>query len=229
MFVKAIQELNRLYDTFGRHIDHEEIGFIISLVQKATLGLAVPLSGDPLKGIQVMGLLETRNLNFDKVVILGFNEGIVPKSSAGNSFIPDSIRRVYGLPVLENQDAISAYMVYRLIQRAGNINFVYNSLTDESTSGEPSRILKQLAYESGFDFSYHSLDLNVRTEPVKEIQIEKTGNAAVQASLQKYLDKQRTLSPSAITQYILNPIDFFFNYIAGIKEPKEVTCSCRSK
>lgn len=223
LFVKAIQELNRLYDTFGRHVDLEEIGFIISLVQKATLGLAVPLSGDPLKGIQVMGLLETRNLNFDKVVMLGFNEGIVPKSSAGNSFIPDSIRRVYGLPVLENQDAISAYMVYRLIQRARNINFVYNSLTDESISGEPSRILKQLAYESGFDFTYHSLDLNVRTEPVKEIQIEKTGNAAVQASLQKYLDKQRTLSPSAITQYILNPIDFFFNYIAGIKEPKEVT------
>lgn len=223
LFVKAIQELNRLYDTFGRHIDDEEIGFILSLVQKATMGLAVPLSGDPLKGIQVMGLLETRNLNFDKVVILGFNEGIVPKSSAGNSFIPDSIRRVYGLPVLENQDAISAYMVYRLIQRARNINFVYNSLTDESTSGEPSRILKQLAYESGFNFSYHSLDLNVRTEPVKEIQIEKTGNAAIQASLQKYLDKEKTLSPSAITQYILNPIDFFFNYIAGIKEPKEVT------
>jgi ATP-dependent helicase/nuclease subunit B len=223
LFVKAIQELNRLYDTFGRHIDNEEISFILSLVQKAMIGLAVPLSGDPLKGIQVMGLLETRNLNFDKVVILGFNEGIVPKSSAGNSFIPDSIRRVYGLPVLENQDAISAYMVYRLIQRARNINFVYNSLTDESTSGEPSRILKQLAYESGFDFNYYTLDLNVRTEPVKEIQIEKTGNTAIQASLQKYLNKQRTLSPSALTQYILNPIDFFFNYIAGIKEPKEVT------
>ncbi|SMC68765.1 PD-(D/E)XK nuclease family protein [Pedobacter africanus] len=223
LFVKIIQELNRLYDTFGRDVGHEEIPFIISLVQKAIMGLAVPLSGDPLKGIQLMGLLETRNLNFDKVVMLGFNEGIVPKSSAGNSFIPDSIRRVYGLPVLENQDAISAYMVYRLIQRAENINFVYNSLTDESTSGEPSRILKQLAYESGFDFSYYSLDLNVRTEPVKEVQIKKEGNAAIQAGLQRYLDKNKTLSPSALTQYILNPIDFFFNYIAGIKEPKEVT------
>ena len=116
---------------------------------KSAEALLCHFPGDPLKGIQVMGLLETRNLNFDKVVMLGFNEGIVPKSSAGNSFIPDSIRRVYGLPVLENQDAISAYMVYRLIQRAGNINFVYNSLTDESTSGEPSRILKQLATRVG--------------------------------------------------------------------------------
>lgn len=223
LFVKAIQELNRLYDTFGKHVDHEEISFLISLAQKAIMGLSVPLSGDPLKGIQVMGLLETRNLNFDKVVMLGFNEGIVPKSSAGNSFIPDSIRRVYGLPVLENQDAISAYMVYRLVQRAKHVAFVYNSLTDESTSGEPSRILKQLAYESGFKFSYHSLDLNVRTAPLKEITIRKEGNAAIQEGLRKYLDKQKTLSPSALTQYILNPIDFFFNYIAGIKEPKEVT------
>ena len=223
LFVKAIQELNRLYDTFGKHVDHEEITFIISLVQKALMGLAVPLSGDPLKGIQVMGLLETRNLNFDKVVMLGFNEGIVPKSSAGNSFIPDSIRRVYGLPVLENQDAISAYMVYRLIQRAEKISLVYNSLTDEANTGEPSRILKQLAYESGFEFHYHTLDLNVRTVPLKEIAIKKEGNVTIQQGLQRYLDKQKTLSPSALTQYILNPIDFFFNYIAGIKEPKEVT------
>ncbi|ACU06370.1 PD-(D/E)XK nuclease family protein [Pedobacter heparinus] len=223
LFAKAIQELNRLYDTFGKHVDHEEIPFIISLVQKAVMGLAVPLSGDPLKGIQVMGLLETRNLNFDKVVMLGFNEGIVPKSSVGNSFIPDSIRRVYGLPVLENQDAISAYMVYRLIQRASDVSFVYNSLTDDATSGEPSRILKQLAYESGFEFNYHTLDLNVRTEPLKEITIKKEGNEAIQQGLQRYLNKQKTLSPSALTQYILNPIDFFFNYIAGIKEPKEIS------
>jgi len=223
LFVHTIQELNRLHDTFGKHIEKEDISFIISLVQKALLGIAVPLSGDPLKGIQVMGLLETRNLNFDKIVILGFNEGIVPKSSTGNSFIPDSLRRVYGLPVLENQDAISAYMVYRLMQRAGQINLVYNSLTDESTSGEPSRILKQLAYESDFEVNYFDLNLNVRTEPYKEIQIDKASNARIQASLARYLEHKKTLSPSALTQYILNPVDFFFNHIAGIKEPKEIT------
>lgn len=223
LFVSTIQELNRLHDTFGKHVEKEEVSFVISLLQKALMGIAVPISGDPLKGIQVMGLLETRNLNFDKVVILGFNEGIVPKSSTGNSFIPDSLRRVYGLPVLENQDAISAYMVYRLIQRASNINFVYNSLTDEATSGEPSRILKQLAYESGFEVDYHTLNLGLRTAPAREIQIEKIGNAYIEERLQRYLDKRKTLSPSALTQYILNPIDFFFNYIAGIKEPEELS------
>lgn len=223
LFVKTIQELNRLHDTFGKHIGDEEIQFVIYLVQKSLQAVAVPLSGDPLKGIQLMGLLETRNLNFDKVIILGFNEGIIPKSSIGNSFIPDSIRRVYGLPVLENLDAISSYMVYRLMQRAKNINFVYNSLTDESTSGEASRILKQLEYESGFDFTYSELNLDVKTEPFKEVRIEKTNNVFIQETLQKYLDKKKVLSPSALTQYISNPIDFFFNYIAGIKEPKEVS------
>jgi ATP-dependent helicase/nuclease subunit B len=102
LFVKTIQELNRLHDTFGKHVGNEETSFVIYLVQKALKAIAVPLTGDPLTGIQVMGLLETRNLNFDNVVILGFNEGIIPKSSIGNSFIPDSLRRVYGLPVLEN-------------------------------------------------------------------------------------------------------------------------------
>ncbi|QPH38427.1 PD-(D/E)XK nuclease family protein [Pedobacter endophyticus] len=223
LFVKTIQELNRLQDTFGNHIGKEEIPFVIYLVQKSLQAISVPLSGDPLNGIQVMGLLETRNLNFDKVVILGFNEGIIPKSSIGNSFIPDSIRRVYGLPVLENLDAISSYMVYRLMQRARNINFVYNSLTDESTSGEASRILKQLEYESGFSFTYNELNLEVKTEQQKEVLIEKTGNAFIQQTLQRYLDKKKILSPSALTQYISNPIDFFFNYIAGIKEPKEIS------
>lgn len=222
LFIKTIQELNRLHDTIGRHIGQEEIAFVCALVKKALQGIAVPLSGDPLSGIQLMGLLETRNLNFDKIVFLGFNEGIIPKSTIGNSFIPDSIRRVYGLPVLENQDAISSYMVYRLLQRAKHISFVYNSLTDESNSGEVSRILKQLQYESNFTFSHYALSLNVKTELAKEIQIDKS-NPAIQAVLQKYLNKERILSPSALTQYISNPIDFFFNYIAGIKEPKEVS------
>ncbi|RZK58751.1 MAG: PD-(D/E)XK nuclease family protein [Pedobacter sp.] len=217
-----------LFEVFYKKIDKPEnvVTYLLEVLDYVLTRLSnakTLLAGDPLKGIQVMGLLETRNLNFDKVVILGFNEGIIPKSSIGNSFIPDSIRRVYGLPVLENLDAISSYMVYRLLQRAGDINFVYNSLTDESTSGEASRILKQLEFESGFDFKYNELNLDVKTEPFKEVKIEKSGNEFIQKALQVYLDKKKSLSPSALTQYISNPIDFFFNYIAGIKEPKEVS------
>jgi len=222
LLVKTIEELTRLNDTLRRFVQGEEFRFVVQLIQKSLLGVAVPLSGDPLKGVQLMGLLESRNLNFDKLVFLGFNEGIIPKTSIGNSFIPDSIRRAYGLPVLENLDAISSYMVYRLLQRAKNINFVYNGLTDERNSGEVSRILKQLEYESNFSFNYQSLNLPVSTEVKEEISIDKK-NPVIQAALKRYLDGEKILSPSALTMYIANPIDFFFRYIAEIKEPEEVT------
>ena len=222
LFVKTIHELNRLNDNIKDYLENEELPFVILLAQKALQGVSVPLSGDPLQGIQLMGLLETRNLNFNKVVFLGFNEGIVPKTSLGNSFIPDSLRRVYGLPVLENQDAISSYIVYRLLQRAETISIVYNCLTDETRNGEPSRILKQLEYESGFLFNYHELELPVQTEEQQVVEIDKK-NALVKQRLQKFLTKEKALSPSAITTYIANPIDFFFCYVANIKEPKEVT------
>lgn len=222
LFVKTIEELTRLNDTLKQFVEKEEFHFVVQLIQKSLKGVAVPLSGDPLKGIQLMGLLESRNLNFDKVVFLGFNEGVIPKTTMGNSFIPDSIRRAYGLPVLENLDAISSYIVYRLLQRAKNINFIYNSLTDENNTGEVSRILKQLEYESGFEFNYASLNLPVSTEPQEELVIDKK-DPSIQAALQRYLRKEKVLSPSALTMYISNPIDFFFRYIAEIKEPEEVT------
>lgn len=222
LFVKTIEELTRLNDTLKDFVRDEEFHFVVQLIQKSLQSVSVPLSGDPLKGVQMMGLLESRNLNFDKVVFLGFNEGIIPKTSIGNSFIPDGIRRAYGLPVLENLDAISSYMVYRLLQRAKNINFVYNSLTDESNTGEVSRILKQLEYESNFEFNYKALNLPVTTEPQHNLEIDKH-DENIQKALKRYLTGEKVLSPSALTMYISNPIDFFFRYIAEIKEPEEVT------
>jgi ATP-dependent helicase/nuclease subunit B len=222
LFVKTIQELNRLNDTITAFIENEELDFVITLIQKALQGVSVPLSGDPLTGIQLMGLLESRNLNFDKIVFLGFNEGVIPKTSMGNSFIPDSIRRAYGLPVLENLDAISTYMVYRLLQRAKHISFVYNGLTDDSNSGEVSRILRQLNYESKFTFSEKTLNLEVKTELKERVEISKD-HPRIKQILQNYLNKTKTISPSALTTYISNPADFFFRYIAEIKEPEEVS------
>lgn len=222
LFVKTIEELTRLNDTIKGFVKDEEFAFVVQLIQKALQGVSVPLSGDPLKGVQLMGLLESRNLNFDKVIFLGFNEGTIPKTSMGNSFIPDNVRRAYGLPVLENLDAISAYMVYRLLQRAKDINFVYNSLVVDGSTGEVSRILKQLAYESNFTFNYQSLDVTIETEHKEVLTIDKNDPKIIEV-LNKYLTGKKYLSPSAITQYVLNPIDFYFRYIAEIKEPEEVT------
>ncbi|RZL46419.1 MAG: PD-(D/E)XK nuclease family protein [Pedobacter sp.] len=224
LFGKTMQELNRLQDTLQHHIDKYqkdiELSFVLSLIQKSLSAIAVPLEGDPLNGIQIMGLLESRNLNFDRVIILGLNEGVVPQASTGTTFIPDSLRRAYDLPVLENQDAISAYMFYRLLQRSQNIEFVYNSLTEESNSGEPSRFIKQLEYESGFNFHHKELQLTVKTELKRDEVVIKSEK--VQQVLNRYLTGQKYLSASALTTYISNPIDFFYKYVAGIEEPKEV-------
>ncbi len=222
LFVKTIEELTRLNDTIKDFVKDEELGFVVQLIQKALQGVAVPLSGDPLKGVQLMGLLESRNLNFDKVIFLGFNEGIIPKTSIGNSFIPDNVRRAYGLPVLENLDAISAYMVCRLLQKAKDISFVYNSLVSDTSTGEVSRILRQLEYESNFKFSYQSLEVVVETEHQEILRVPKD-NHQIKKVLAKYLAGQKYLSPSALTMYISNPIDFYFRYVAEIKEPEEVS------
>ena len=222
LFSKTLQELNRLHDTLQLYAKEQALDtkFTATLIQQALQSITVPLSGDPLSGLQVMGLLESRSLNFDHVVFVGMNDGTLPKNTTANSFIPDSLRRVFGLPVLENQDAISAYIFYRLVQRASKVSFVYNSLTDESNTGEPSRFLKQLEYESKLKFTYYEQDTTILLEKTKPREIQKT--EAIQAKLNEYLCGERTLSASAFTTYIANPIDFFFKEIAGIKEPEQI-------
>ncbi len=224
LFVAVIKELNRLHDALNEHLrasgDQKELSFVLSLIQKALQGVAVPLSGEPLQGIQVMGLLESRNLDFEQVYILGVNEGILPQVSISPSFIPDSIRRAHGLPVIENQDAISAYMFYRLLQRSSKISLVYNAQTDDTNTGEPSRFLRQLEYESGYQFNYLQQQQNIATESKAMVQIEK--DPQVMAILNKYLTGEARLSATALTTYINCPLQFFYRYVAKIEEPKEV-------
>ena len=224
LFVAVIKELNQLHDALEDHLQsgavNKELTFVLSLIQRAVQGIAVPLSGEPLQGVQVMGLLESRNLDFETVYILGVNEGILPQVSISPSFIPDSIRRAHGLPVLENQDAISAYMFYRLLQRAQKISLVYNAQADDTNTGEPSRFLRQLEYESGYQFNYLEHQQNISTESKVTVEIVK--DEQVMSLLNKYLSGEARLSASAITTYINCPLQFFYRYVAKIEEPKEV-------
>ncbi|KIO78147.1 ATP-dependent nuclease subunit B [Pedobacter lusitanus] len=224
LFIATIKELNRLHDTLTEFAARLPLPFVLSLIQKAVQGIAVPLSGEPLQGVQVMGLLESRSLDFDHVYILGVNEGILPQVSASPSFIPDSIRRAYGLPVIENQDAISAYMFYRLLQRSRKISLVYNGQTDEDTTGEPSRFLRQLEFESGHHFTYFDQSQAVATEHLVTRDIKKEGE--VLKRLEAYLDLKDPsvrLSATALTTYLNCPVQFFYKYIAKIEEPKELS------
>lgn len=225
LFIATIKELNRLHDALAGHLPKEtssqELSFVLSLIQKAIQGISVPLSGEPLQGIQVMGLLESRNLDFEHVYILGVNEGLLPQTSVSPSFIPDSIRRAYGLPVLENQDAISAYMFYRLLQRSSTLSLVYNAQSDESNTGEPTRFLRQLEYESGYDFDYLEHKQQVASELKSRVIVQK--DEQVMRVLRDYLTGKSALSASAITTYVNCPLQFFYKYVARVEEPKEIS------
>lgn len=225
LFVATIKELNRLHDALSVYLpdltSSKELSFILSLIQRAVQGIAVPLSGEPLQGIQVMGLLESRSLDFEKVYILGVNEGLLPQTSVSPSFIPDSIRRAYGLPVLENQDAISAYMFYRLLQRSSKVSLVYNAQADDTNTGEPTRFLRQLEYESGYTFNYLEHKQSITTEKKVPVIIQK--DKEVMEVLNKYLTGEVALSASALTSYVNCPLQFFYKYVAKIEEPKEIS------
>jgi ATP-dependent helicase/nuclease subunit B len=224
LFIATIKELNRLHDTLTSYTAELPLPFVLSLMQKAIQGIAVPLSGEPLEGVQVMGLLESRSLDFDHVYILGVNEGILPQVSVSPSFIPDSIRRAYGLPVIENQDAISAYMFYRLLQRSRKVSLVYNGQADENNTGEPSRFLRQLEFESGYTFKYFDQSQAIATAHPVKTNIRKEGDVLKRLNL--YLDQQEPsmrISATALTTYMNCAVQFFYKYIAKIEEPKELT------
>ena len=225
LFIATIKELNRLHDALAGYLPKltttKELSFVLSLIQKAVQGISVPLTGEPLQGIQVMGLLESRSLDFEQIYILGVNEGLLPQTSVSPSFIPDSIRRAYGLPVLENQDAISAYMFYRLLQRSKKVSMVYNAQADETNTGEPTRFLKQLEYESGYTFNYLEHKQRISIEKKDPVIIPK--DEKVMEVLNRYLKGEAGLSASALTTYINCPLQFFYRYVAKVEEPKEIS------
>ncbi|HEY0900203.1 MAG TPA: PD-(D/E)XK nuclease family protein [Sphingobacteriaceae bacterium] len=226
LIMGVCKNLNLLYDGLAEFAKDLPLTFVLKLIRKALQGLSVPLEGEPLRGIQVMGLLESRCLDFEKVIILGVNEGVVPKLTVSPTFIPDSIRRAYRMPVLENQDAISAYLFYRLLHRSGSISMVYNSIMDENNSGEASRFLRQLEFESNFHFEYHKQKQAVKVEPKRSLVIPKEGK--VWNTLQRFMHPKgkwddEKISATALTTYLNCSLQFFFRYIAKIKEPEEIS------
>ncbi|MEX2232771.1 MAG: PD-(D/E)XK nuclease family protein [Cyclobacteriaceae bacterium] len=183
----------------------------------------IPFSGEPLKGLQIMGVLETRNLDFKNVFILSLNEGAFPSTGNKGSYIPHNIRKAYGLPTLAHQDAMYSYLFYRTLQRAENIFLFYNSETDVLGQGEMSRYLQQLVFESGLNIRKHVLHNPIQPKGIMPILIEK--NEEVFKSLVKLNEGNvyfKGISPSALNSYIECRLQFYFRYVAKIREPKEV-------
>ena len=171
-----------------------------------------------------MGILETRLLDFENLYITSINEGVFPKTDASLSFIPYNLRRGFGLPTIEHQDAIYAYYFYRLLQRAKNVTLIYNSKSDGMQTGEMSRFLYQLKFESGFKIKEKSLRYDINITQPQEITIEKTEE--IIKKLGKFLSSQqgsKYLSPSGLSTYLRCKLQFYFRYIAEIREQDELS------
>jgi len=182
----------------------------------------VPFKGEPLAGLQVMGILETRALDFDKLIILDLNEGIFPRTSAPNTFIPSTLRAGFELPTIEFQDTIFSYYFFRLIHRAKKVELLHSTGAQGMKSNEMSRYLYQLKYEFDAQIKTQTSSGNVSllTPPLP------VGRKTEE--VMKVLDKFKSgnggfLSPSALSVYIECPMRFYYQKIAAIKEPDEIT------
>ncbi len=205
-----LNRLAALADSGDLLVDNTTLRRLVSQLVGAA---SIPFHGEPVVGVQIMGVLETRNIDFDNVLLLSCNEGNMPKGVNDSSFIPYSIRKAHGLTTIDNKVAIYSYYFHRLLQRAGDITIAYNNSTDNGHTGEMSRFMLQLLVESGQKIDHYSLTAKNQPTPLMPKAIEKDETA-----LSK-LEEMSRLSPSAINTYIRCKLAFYYQYIAHIKEP----------
>lgn len=185
---------------------------------------SVPFSGEPLSGVQIMGILETRALDFKNLIILSVNEGVLPAVSSGPSFIPFTLREAFGIPSINHQESIYAYHFYRLLQRAENVTFTYNSNSEGLRSGEISRFILQMKYDELLKPYFTDLSFEIKTQnSVSEVLKRSGEHNKLLESL--FLDRNngKVLSPSAINTWLNCRMKFYYRYVNLLKEPDKVT------
>lgn len=193
------------------------------LFKQLARGLSVAFRGEPLSGLQVMGVLETRAIDFENLIILSFNEGVYPERSGASSFIPYTLRQGFGLPTREQQDSTYAYHFYRMISRAKRVFLLYDMRTEGIQTGEVSRYFYQLKYLYGshFNLSERVVAYDVAAPEVLPVTVTKT--PGVMRKLNGYREGGGTyLSASLINQYINCPLQFYFTAVEGLSEEEEV-------
>ncbi len=220
---RVLLTINRL----NAIVNSEEISFktetYIRILNKILRNQSVPFSGEPLAGIQVMGILETRALDFRNIIMLSVNEGILPSVTSGSSFIPYSIREAFGLPVVNHQESIYAYHFYRLLHRAENVTFVYNSAADGLRTGEISRFLIQMKYEQIIKHEILNLYYDIRSPASIGTLIERS-DRSISALNSLYVNNEsgKVLSPTAINTWLNCRMRFYYRYVNGLKESDTV-------
>ncbi|WP_288369320.1 PD-(D/E)XK nuclease family protein [uncultured Algoriphagus sp.] len=223
---QAFKQLNRIKEIFqSNHSKALKIDFVLKLFRQIFRELKLPFEGEPLQGLQMMGVLESRNLDFRRVIICDLNEGSFPPGGGINSMIPFNLRRAFGLPVQEQNDAIYAYTFYRLLHRAEEVHLIYTTAADQGKAGEMSRFLQQMQAELGVAAPEISM-VPVGLTPSKVIEVAKSPQVLndMEAFLAKSNpeEKNRPLSASALNMYLDCRLKFYFRYVAGLKEREEV-------
>ncbi len=219
----ALEELFRFYGIFNQVLDLiQEHGFITdlkslqALFQELLSSETLDFQGDPLEGLQIMGMLETRNLDFETVIITSVNEGILPSGKSNNSFIPYDLKRNFGLPTFKEKDAVYTYHFYRLLQRAKNIYLIYNTEPDVLEGGERSRLITQLLTDENINQNITECIAvpEIAPQPNTKMRIDK--NDSLMALIQGH--SRKGFSPTSLSNYIRNPIDFYKQNLLGIND-----------
>ena len=190
----------------------------------------IPFHGEPAIGMQVMGVLETRNLDFRHLVLLSVNEGQLPKSGGDSSFIPYNLRKAFGMTTIEHKIAVYAYYFYRLLQRAERITLIYNTSSDGLNRGEWSRFMLQFLIEWPHPITRQFLEAGQSPQGTSSITVEKTPDVMrrMQSLFDVRANPKAKFSPSALNYYLDCPLKFYYRYVAGLSAPDEVSAEIDS-
>jgi ATP-dependent helicase/nuclease subunit B len=220
---------NRLSDLLHTYPHFNDLPAFRQLYQQVVGTATAPFIGEPLRGLQIMGVLETRTLDFDHVVLVNVNEGVLPSGKSVNSFIPNDLKRAFGMPLYVEKDAIYAYHFYRLLQRAADVTITYDSETDSFGKGEKSRFVTQLLLE----LKRYQPSTNITEEiasdeafpekPSNELHIQKNSNTLQPIQTKAFGNgTYESLSPSSLITFKSCSLKFYLRYGARLKELEEV-------
>lgn len=200
------------------------------LLVKVLSATNIPFHGEPAIGMQVMGVLETRNLDFHHLVLLSVNEGQLPKSGGDSSFIPYNLRKAFGMTTIEHKIAVYAYYFYRLLQRAERITLMYNTSSDGLNRGEWSRFMLQFLIEWPHPITRQFLEAGQSPQGTSPITVEKTPDVMrrMQSLFDVRANPKAKFSPSALNYYLDCPLKFYYRYVAGLSAPDEVSAEIDS-
>ena len=205
--------LNRLGDLIKSGDLEADVKTYTKLINQLISTTSIPFHGEPVVGIQIMGVLETRNLDFDHVLVLSCNEGNMPKGVNDSSFIPYSIRKAYGLTTIDNKVAIYSYYFHSLLQRATDITLMYNKSTSNTNTGEMSRFMMQLMVES--NHIIQKANINANQNPIRHIKEAINKDEKVM----DVINSIEKMSPTAFSIYLRCQLQYYYRYIASIKQP----------